>query len=71
MDFYEFLEQKNKPSDAEVRQAFKEANAKWKHYCKKNGLAKTASDLFTKEVAESWRRRYTEPLPTQDGMSEQ
>ena len=72
MGFYEFLEQEKKPCDAEVRQAFKNANAKWKFYCKQNGLQPTASDLFTKEVAESWRKRYTEQPPIQlDGMSEQ
>ena len=59
MDFYRFLEKTPKPTDEEVRAEFKSRNGKWKRYCITNKLNDVASELFTKEVAASWRKRYT------------
>lgn len=59
MGFYEFLEQTPKPTDEGVRKTFIETRSKWVKYCAVHQLSKEASDLFTKEVASSWKTRYT------------
>lgn len=63
MDFYRFLEKTPKPANDEVRAEFKSRNGKWRHYCITNKLNDVASELFTKEVAASWRKRYTADSP--------
>lgn len=60
MNFYEFLEQQPKPSDEEVRATFLEYNKRWKDYCTKMQLNHYASSLFTKEVSEAWKHRYSQ-----------
>ena len=52
MGFYEFLERT--PKTVKTR-------SKWVKYCVAHQLSKEASDLFTKEVASSWKTRYTAP----------
>lgn len=64
MGFYEFLEKKPKPEDEEVRREFKTRLGKWKHYCKIHQLSDEASELFIKEVATSWKNRYTKQPDT-------
>lgn len=59
MGFYEFLEQKPKPSDEEVRNEFITREQRWKQYCKSHKLTEEASLLFNKEVSISWEKRYT------------
>lgn len=56
--FYQFLEQKNKPTDEEVRTEFKSRERYWKSYCSANKLNERASLLFNQEVALSWKSRY-------------
>ena len=57
-EFYAFLEQKNKPTDQEVRTEFVKRDKEWKHYCAKNHLTHKASLLFNQEVAASWKKKY-------------
>lgn len=66
MGFYEFLENKNQPSDEQVRAEFEARENRWKRYCSKNKLTEEASLLFNKEVAQSWKKRYTKQSQTQN-----
>lgn len=56
--FYEFLEQKEKPSDEQVRSKFTSCDKQWKAYCRENQLTEKAYLLFNQEVAQSWKTRY-------------
>ena len=58
MEFYQFLEQKDKPTDEHVRETFITYNQRWKNYCSKHQLAKSASYLFNTKVSASWQKRY-------------
>lgn len=62
--FYEFLEQKAKPSDKQVRGEFLTREKSWRAYCKNNQLTENASLLFNKEVAQSWKIRYAKQSQT-------
>jgi hypothetical protein len=58
MEFYEFLENKEKPTDEQLRTEFISRENRWKHYCSTNKLTEKASLLFNQEVAQSWNNRY-------------
>lgn len=64
--FYEFLEQKEKPSEEQVRTEFLSCENRWKRYCSQNQLTEKASLLFNQEVAQSWNKRYTKQSQTQN-----
>jgi hypothetical protein len=63
MGFYEFLENKEKPSDEEVRLEFIAREKRWKRYCSDNQLTQKTSLLFNKEVSRSWKDRYAKQSP--------
>ena len=71
MGFYGFLEKKPKPTDEEVRAEFITRSKKWKNYCKIQRLNRVASDLFTKEVATSWRNRYAKAPSSTEKQTQQ
>jgi len=52
--FYDFLGQKNKPSDQEVRDEFTNRNGRWMQYCAKNHMMPKAYQLFKDNVREAW-----------------
>lgn len=58
MGFYAFLESSPKPSDEQVREEFKQRDAKWRRYCTKHHLNDDAASMFNREVAVSWKTRY-------------
>ena len=58
-DYFGFLEQKEKPSDEEVREKFIAYDQRWVEYCNDNQFDPRASLLFNQEVARAWRSRYT------------
>lgn len=64
--FYEFLEQKEKPSDEQVRAEFSARDNSWKRYCSKHQLTQETSLLFNKEVGESWKSRYAKQSTIQN-----
>ena len=66
MGCYKFLENKDKPSDEQIRAEFMARENRWKRYCSKNKLTEEASLLFNKEVAQSWEKRYTKQSQTQN-----
>lgn len=66
MGFYAFLEDKNQPSDEQVRAEFQIRENRWKRYCSTNKLTEEASLLFNQEVAQSWKKRYTKQSQTQN-----
>jgi hypothetical protein len=57
--FYEFLEKAPKPTNEEIRSEFTIRENKWKRYCFSNHLNRHATLLFNREVAQSWKDRYT------------
>ena len=68
MGFYEFLDQKPKPSNEEVRQEFINRENRWKKYCETHKLRKEASLLFNLEVSQTWEKRYKE-LPADESTT--
>ena len=58
-EFFGLLDRQPKPSDEEVRSAFKKQETTWKVYCDMNSLDLKASLLFNARVAYEWERKYT------------
>lgn len=55
--FYEFMSQKEQPSDLDVRLRFKEDDQKWKNYCQKHNLPEQVSNEFNKQVSATWEQK--------------
>lgn len=63
MNFYAFLESTPQPSNEEVRERFQKDEKAWRVYCSSHQLTEEASDMFTKEVSQSWEKRYKKKSP--------
>jgi hypothetical protein len=67
MEFYEFLENRKKPDEGQVRQRFINDEKRWKRYCFSHQLTEKATLLFNEEVAKSWKERYArQPSPARN-----
>lgn len=60
-EYFNFLEQKDKPSDEEVREKFIAYDRRWVQYCNDSQFGPRASLLFNQQVARAWKSRYARP----------
>lgn len=65
-DFYEFLSQKVKPSDQQVRDEFLKHKDAWYKHCDKHKLKNEVKDLFVLNVEHTWKRKQSQQTTKQE-----